>query len=243
MTSRMLPQALVAALTALAMLPRAHAAPGPGVTVQGVVSRPTRVAAPAPPRLGFLPPLENPIVELRQYDPFPECFVFLEGGPAAPDAQAPPRTPVVWQLESSSFVPALLPVVAGSPVEIANVGRETHLLAAEGRDDLLPKEPVGPRSTRAFTASGEPGKLVRVVSRTSPHLEGRLVPLPSRYFARLDRNGKFKIDNVPPGRWTVKLWFRHGWANLPGRYLDVPAATAYKIDVGDALTTAAEPAK
>src|SRR5262245_6061200 len=92
----------------------AHAA---GVTVQGVVMRPPKVEAPEPKLLGFLPPLENPIVELRQYDPFPEMFVFLEGGPAGDDATA--RNSVVWQLGSHSFSPPILPVMNGSPVEIA----------------------------------------------------------------------------------------------------------------------------
>jgi hypothetical protein len=235
----------MALLATSAATSAAHAAPGPGVTVQGVVARPARVEAPAPPRLGFLPPLENPIVELRQYDPFPECFVMLEGGPIAPDAATP--SPVAWQLESHSFKTALLPVVVGSQIEIANVGRETHRLAAVGRDDLLPSEPIGPEGAQRFTAPAEPGKVVRIVSRTSPHLEGRLVPLPTRYFSRLDRNGRFKIDNVPPGRWTVKLWFRDGWASVPPRAIDVPGPSL-RIDVGDALSSAPpagaeEPAK
>ena len=49
-----------------------------------------------------------------------------------------------------------------------------------------------------------------------------MVPLPSRYFSKLDRNGRFRIENVPAGRWTIKLWYRDGWANLPGRSVDVP---------------------
>lgn len=239
MAFRPFAHSLIGALSlALLWTSGAHAAPGPGVMVQGVVARPSKVEAPPAPPLGFLPPLENPIVELRQYDPFAECFVFLEGGPAAPDAATP--APRSWQLQSHSFVPALFPVVVGSHVEIANVGRQTHVIAAAGRDDLLPNEPLGPGGSRGLTVSGEPGKVVRVVSRTLPHVEGRLVPLPSRYFSRLDRNGRFKIDNVPPGRWTVKLWFRDGWAKLPERAFEVPSKE-YRIDVGDALSSAPSP--
>lgn len=189
--------------------------------VQGVVVPPPTVQAPPSRHLGFLPPIENPIVELRQFDPLPECFVFLEGGPAE-EAQPGSRTAVTWQLESHSFNPPIFPVQSGSNVEIANVGRETHLLLAPGRDDLLPKDPIGPGSSRVIGVPGE-GEAVRIVSRTSPHLEGRIVPLPSRYFSRLDRNGRFKIDNVPAGRWTLKVWYRDGWAGLPGKAIDAPA--------------------
>lgn len=217
--------------TAVLLAPALAAPPAPGgpVTVAGVVVRPSKVQAPEPRHLGFLPPLENPIVELRQYDPFPECFVYLEGGPAAPDAGAPSKSAVVWQLESHSFSPAILPVVSGTTVEIANVGRDTHLLAAPEHADLLPKDPIGPGSSRSFVAAG--ADALRVISRGSPHVEGRVVPLPSRYFSRIDRNGRFKIDNVPPGKWNVKLWYRDGWAEVQGRSIEVPSKD-YRIDLG-----------
>ena len=53
--------------------------------------------------------------------------------------------------------------------------------------------------------------------------------LPTRYFSKLDHNGRFKIENVPAGRWTIKLWHRDGWANLPGRSVEVPGKDV-KID-------------
>ncbi len=230
-------------LTSLLLLGLASpgAAAAPAGTVQGVVIPPPTVEAPPPAHLGFLPPIENPIVELRQYDPLPECVVFLEGGPVAPDAATPQRTAITWQLESNSFNPDVFPVVAGSSVKIANVGRETHLLLAPGHDDLLPKDPIGPGSERTIAIPGQ-GEAVRIVSRTSPHLEARVVPLPTRYFSRLDRNGRFKIDNVPAGRWTLRIWYRDGWAQFPGRPIDAPVRDV-RIDLtNDALRGAGKPA-
>lgn len=218
----LLTAALALAVTPLASRPALGAGTATSGTVQGVVLPPAKVDPPASERLGFInPPIENPIVELRQYDPFPECFIFLEGGPAAADAGTPPKSAVVWQLDSNSFSPPLLPVVSGSTVEIDNVSRaETHLLVAPGKPDLLPTDPIGPGGTKTISAAGD-GAIV-VESRSSPHLKGRVVPLPSRYFSKLDRNGRFKIENVPAGRWSIKLWYRDGWANLPGRSVDVP---------------------
>jgi hypothetical protein len=234
--------ALVALLALAAGTRAASAAPATSGTVQGVVIPPAKVEAPPSQRLGFLEPIENPIVELRQYDPFPECFIYLEGGPAAADANAPPKSAVVWQLESHSFSPPLLPVVTGATVEIANVGRETHLLFSPTDESLRPKDPIGPGSSKTLTANGANSAL-RIQSRSSPHLEGRVVPLPTRYFSRLDRNGKFKIPDVPAGRWNIKLWYRDGWANLPGRSVDVPGKDL-KIDLpNDALAAPAAAGK
>jgi hypothetical protein len=239
--ARLLPAGLTL-LVALGLAPAAQAqtpaaaakpaAPGarPGYsTVTGAVTRPPRVKAPESRQLGFLPPLENPIVELRQYDPFPECFVFLEGGPVAPEATEPVRGGEVWQLGSHAFNPVVYPVVAGTKLEISNMGRETHLLAAEGRDDLVPAGPLGSDSSKSFIVPA-PGQAIRIVSRALPHVEGRVVPLPTRYFDRLDRSGRFKIDNVPPGKWNVKVWYRDGWLDLPPRSIDVPGRE-YRIDL------------
>src|SRR5262245_24133109 len=64
---------LASALATLGTPVASHAA-GPGATVQGVVIPPAKVEAPPPPRMGFVDRIENPIVELRQHDPLPECF-------------------------------------------------------------------------------------------------------------------------------------------------------------------------
>jgi hypothetical protein len=213
----------------------ARAAAGQG-TVQGVVIPPAKVEPPASQRLGFLERIENPIVELRQYDPFPECFIYLEGGPAAADAGTPPKSAVAWQLEANSFDPPLLAVVVGSTVEIDNdKNGETQLLVAPAQPALLSKDPIGPGGTKTVTASSD---AIVIESRSSPHIKGRLIALPTRYFSKLDHNGRFKIEGVPAGRWTIKLWYRDGWANLPGRTVEVPGKDV-KIDLpSDALVPA-----
>jgi hypothetical protein len=222
-------------MNAVALVLAAGVGSASAATVQGVVIPPPRVEPPASQRLGFLERIENPILELRQYDPFPECFVYLEGGPAAPEAALPSKSAVAWQLEANSFDPPLLPVVHGSTVEIDNdKNGESQLLVSAAHPDLLPKGPIGPGGTAPISASAE--GVVVIESRSSPHLKGRLVALPTRYFSKLDHNGRFKITDVPAGRWTIKLWYRDGWANLPPRTVDVPAKEV-KIDLpADALS-------
>ncbi|MCK5353471.1 MAG: hypothetical protein KAJ63_00015 [Methyloprofundus sp.] len=40
-------------------------------------------------------------------------------------------------------------------------------------------------------------------------MEGKVVILPSRYFQLLEQPGKFKIDNIPNGKWTLKTFIFH----------------------------------
>jgi hypothetical protein len=204
------PERLVARLLAVTAFLAAPAARGANGSVEGTVPQKVKVEAPAPKHIGFVKPIENPIIELRAYDPWPECFVFLEGGPAAADAATPPTDPVRWSLGSHSFAKPVLPVVAGSTISIDNDGRETHVLASPDAPDVIKKDPISPGTSLTATVT-EAGKAVLVVAQQSPHVEGRIVALPSKYFATIDRKGGFRIDDVPPGQWTARIWFRDGW--------------------------------
>ncbi len=40
-------------------------------------------------------------------------------------------------------------------------------------------------------------------------MEGVIGVVPTPYFAKLSKPGEFKIDNVPPGKWTIKAMISH----------------------------------
>jgi hypothetical protein len=61
-------------------------------------------------------------------------------------------------------------------------------------------------------------------------MEGILGVVPTPYFAKLAKPGDFKIDNVPPGNWTLKAMISHR------RYTAVPIE---KIVADDGSTSVA----
>jgi len=195
----------------MAIAPIAGAAPGGNGLVEGDIALPPAgVQEPTAVHLGYVPRIKNPITELRPFDPRPECFVYLDGGPVGDDASKP-QNGVTMKVGVAAFSPPLLPVVVGTEVTLKNVSRATHpIYSPEGAGVLDQEAPIGAGGDRK-AAVKDPMKAIRLVSRDAPHLEGRLVGLPTKYFARLDRSGSFKIDDVPLGRWTVKIWYRDGW--------------------------------
>ena len=157
----------------------AFAAPG-NFTVEGRVDLPPGgVKEPDVQYAGFIDRIPNAITELRPYDPRPECFVFLDGGTPGADAATPPPVAVSWRLFASNFQVPILPVVAGSNVEIKNISQTTHPLYALNKADALPAEPIGPGGTRTIKASDVDKALV-IRSKDQAHLEARLVALPSK---------------------------------------------------------------
>jgi hypothetical protein len=229
-------------LALLASFGSAAAAPAAGAgSVQGVVVVPSQVEAPPSESLGFLTPIENRVANPRQYDPLPEIFILLEpeaGTTLPPELTKAPAAPVVWNLVSSFAVP-VLPVTRGSTVKVVNNGRETHLLFSTDAPELLPRDPLGPATSRDILL-GDRAEPLAVRSRSVPHVAGVIVPLGSRLFTRVDRAGRFKLEGVPAGRWLVKVYYRSGWLSLPKSFpFEVGAkAVELKVELPDPLKPA-----
>ena len=53
----------------------------------------------------------------------------------------------------------------------------------------------------------KPG-IVEVYCHLHPNMEATVVVTPNRWYARPDRNGQYRIPDVPAGRYTVVAWHR-----------------------------------
>lgn len=210
-----------AALAALAALWLAPATPAwaaeDGGTVTGVVALPAPDRRGEPPVLneGFVPRARNPLKAPRAFDPLPWVVVVLDGGDVDPADAAPPKTPVRYDVVGESFEVPLLPVVTGAKVEIKNVGKGSPRVYSPQESELLPGDPINPKGVRTSEAIAEPHRLIELRDHDSAHLRGHLVAFHHAYFALPDDSGRFEIAGVPAGTWTVKIWYRDGWIELP----------------------------
>lgn len=205
--------ALALVLVALAS-PGASAAP-PVAAVEGEIALPDGgVKQPDVEYPGFVDRIPNPITEIRQFDPRPEVVVVLEGGPVDAEGGKPESGAVTWELGPHAFGTPIVAVALGQRVDIKNRSKGVqHPLYSPNYPDLVSKDPIGPGGVRTVEVK-EPHRAIVIRSQDLPHLEGRIVAFPTRYFATLDRRdpkGKYRIENVPSGKWTVRIWYRDGW--------------------------------
>ncbi len=130
-------------------------------------------------------------------------IVYLEEAPqAAFEAPVPGRA--VLDQRNETFVPYVLAVTVGSTVDFPNSDRVYHnvfSLSKPRRFDLG-RYPKGRSRSVRFDQPG----VVRVFCEIHSHMNAFILVLAHRYFAATEADGRYRIDGVPPGTYTLAVW-------------------------------------
>lgn len=203
---RILAPALLCVLTALAAHANAKKPSSPG-----------RVAG----KLTFAGAPPAPATPDRSTDPFcshqagqDAAITVTDGGLAgalisleskALPPEPPPDTPVVVRQSGCSYLPRVAGAVVGQLIEIHNADATLHNVHAHtGKATAFNlAQPKGAQPIRR--TADEPG-VVELTCDVHPWMRAYVVALSHRYFAVTGADGSFAIENVPPGRYTIKAW-------------------------------------
>src|SRR3954470_5525072 len=132
----------------------------------------------------------------------PLAVVYLEGNFPRP-AKLPTRQ---VEQKNLAFIPVLLPIEAGTRVEFPNLDDTYHNIFSYSpakRFDLgryRPEERPIPSVT--FDEAG----LVTLRCDIHEHMRGLILVLNTPYFVMTDTAGRFRLDKLPAGRYTLKAW-------------------------------------
>jgi len=150
------------------------------------------------PNVGDLamPPLHDPTDRRRS-------VVFLETAPRAAFEQRDDVRPKMDQ-KNETFVPHVLAIVAGTTVDFPNSDRTYHNVFSLSRAKSfdLGRYAAGRSKSVRFDRPG----IVRVFCEIHSHMSAFILVFAHRYFAVTDDEGRFRLDNVPPGTYTVVAW-------------------------------------
>jgi plastocyanin len=159
-------------------LPKAHAAP--------VVTKRYEIVS----KGGVLAPMP------------PIAVVYLEGS-FATRSTLPTKQVVQKNL---SFDPALLPVQVGTRVEFPNLDDTYHNIFSYSpakRFDLGRYRPEErPIPSEVFDTAG----LVTLRCDIHEHMRGLILVLATPYFVTTDTTGRFRLEGLPAGHYTMKAW-------------------------------------
>lgn len=149
--------------------------------------------------------------------------VYLERAPVPLDHQP---TRHAMEQRDGRFVPHVLPVMRGARVAFPNSDPLLHhvysLSKAASFD--LGRFPRGRVREVDFNTPG----LVRVGCHDHSDMAALILVLDNPFFARPDADGRFRIDGVPPGDYTIVAW--HERATPARGRLHVEPGRAARVD-------------
>jgi len=212
-----------AVLALVLLLPRlAQAAP---TQVRGSITLPASSRAPAERFQSFWARIENGLLPIAPplVSPMSEVVVVLEG----PTTSAAWSGNITMELAGADFLPRVVPVLVGTTVEFKNGDKTPYTIYSPDNGAFFGKEetPGGKSRKIKFLAPG----VFPVRTDEYPHMEGAVLVLKSNLYARPDERGSFKIDNVPEGKYTLRVFFRGTFVHE--QPLDVPARKEVDVTV------------
>jgi plastocyanin len=129
--------------------------------------------------------------------------VYLDPAPrAAFDVRDEPHARMDQRDES--FVPHVLAIVAGSVVDFPNNDETYHNVFSLSRTKSfdLGRYAAGRSKSVRFDRPG----IVRVFCDIHSHMSAFIFVFSHRYFAVTDDQGRYRLENVPPGSYNLVVW-------------------------------------
>jgi len=133
------------------------------------------------------------------------AVVYLENAPIAAFEPAPQGRRATMDQRNETFVPHVLAVCAGAVVDFPNSDPFFHnvfSLSKAKRFDLGRYASGRSKSVRF----DEPG-IVRVFCDIHSHMNAFILVFAHPYFAVTDEQGRYRIEGVPAGAYSVAAWY------------------------------------
>jgi plastocyanin len=117
-----------------------------------------------------------------------------------------PATPVVLDQKGCRYVPHVLGLQVGQPLEITNSDNtlhNVHAVASVNQEFNVGQALAGMKNTKRFTA---PEVMVPLKCDVHGWMSAFLGVVAHPYFSVSANGGKFELKNVPPGTYTIEAW-------------------------------------
>ena len=115
----------------------------------------------------------------------------------------PPSSPITLDQVNLTFVPHVLPVIVGATVAFPNSDEIRHNVFSPGP----PRFDLGtyPQKTTKYYLFDKPG-VWTMLCNVHAEMSAYVVVVETPYFARTEKDGRFVLKDVPPGKYTLKVW-------------------------------------
>jgi plastocyanin len=147
----------------------------------------------------------------------------------APGSFPAPAKPADMDQKSMQFVPHVLPVVVGTMVRFLNSDPTAHnVFSPDFEKYNLGTWPQGQTKDHVFAKCVKPPCAYVQLCRVHPEMEGYVVVLQNPFYAVSGKDGHYRIDNVPPGSYSLGVW--HAKLKSAPKPVTVDAAKPAVVD-------------
>lgn len=185
------------ACLAWAAEPALFAADGHAV-IEGTVTLPPAKVNPA-----MAARYQGKATKAGQPDP-PAAVVYLEGNFSSTAPGTGALTAELGQ-KNLQFSPALLPVQTGTAVRFPNYDDEYHNVLSFSKAKSLDLGRYLKSEKQPNIVFDKPG-VVDLHCEIHAHMRATILVLDTPYFAKTAADGKFRLEKLPAGQYTLKAW-------------------------------------
>jgi len=148
-------------------------------------------------------PIPPPTQEEKRDDEWQNIVIYLKSAPSRSTPVDGHQNPQIVQL-GEMFIPHVLPIVKGSTVDFPNLDPIFHnVFSLSGtRSFDLGRYPKGDSRSVTFDQVG----IVPVFCHLHSDMSAIIIVLDNPYFAVPDSTGRYQVDNIPAGSYTLVAW-------------------------------------
>ena len=193
--------------------------PGPAQKATGVIRG--RIEVQLPPAIFERNPGVSELggAKARRPPDRRRSVVYLETAPRAAFEEPQPQRARIDQ-RNETFVPHVLAITVGTTVDFPNSDVTYHNVFSLSKAKSFDLGRYAAGRSKAVTFD-RPG-IVRVFCEIHSHMNAFILVFGHRFFSVTDAEGRYRIEGVPPGTYTVSVWNEA----LPGtsRSVTIPPA-------------------
>ncbi|HEX4639576.1 MAG TPA: carboxypeptidase regulatory-like domain-containing protein [Chthoniobacterales bacterium] len=156
----------------------------------------------------------------------PAAVVYLEGNFAS---NPKPGSAALAQMAQKNmlFAPDLIAVHTGGAVEFPNLDETYHNVFSYSKTKRFDLGRYRKEEKSGSVVFDKPG-VVTVHCEIHDRMRGTVLVLDSPYFQKTDSAGRYRIDHLPAGHFTVKAWINE--ADVRERVVDLNEGARFHLD-------------
>ncbi|MGH9328343.1 MAG: carboxypeptidase regulatory-like domain-containing protein [Terriglobia bacterium] len=150
-------------------------------------------------------PLYSETGQVNANGTLPNVFIFIKQG-LRENMPVPPATPIILDQRGCMFVPHVLGVMVGQPLQILNSDPTTHNVQSAAKENRPHNQSQQPGAPPILWKFNHPEIMITLKCNVHPWMSAYLGVVDNPFYAVTGKDGVFSLRGVPPGRYVVEAW-------------------------------------